>query len=205
MDTSKLDAEINTADARLGQLRKEMSVARDVLVDAVSAFASDWYETRVRNAVEGDPARAKELGVEGLRALKTDLATLQKRRPGIVNTRFTQKISWPHESDEPVDPSASNPFMTHGAHLPKALEEPLRTVIGAVQPLISQHGLAQDENFTGANEERFPYHVDAPPAVKEAAAKFSAVYDAFREIARARADAEAAKAKAEARDLWDKA
>jgi len=210
MDTSQFDEKIDAADERLKVLRKEMATARDAFVGAVTEHASNWFEHQVRTAIERDPDRAKALGLDGLGALKSGLADLRDRVGEIVRTEFTRKIHWPHDRDElprELADQYSNPYTTYGHRVPDVYDEPLRHVLGAVQPLIAEHSLNPDTSHRELRSagDRYPYALSWPPDLQEPAKVYAALYSQFRETWQAKWDAETAKAKAEAKDLWNRA
>jgi hypothetical protein len=209
VDTTEFDQKIDAADGRLKALREEMSRARDRLAAAIAEYASGFWEQTVKKAVADNPFRAKELGDDGMGALKSGLAELQNSAGDIVQTKFVEEITWPHASDaEPDLGSGTNPYemVSYAANrIPSAYEQPLRRVLGSARPLLADHGLLQDRLPNTPGGDRYPFALSWPEDFHGPGKAYSDLYKEFREVWRAKVDAETAKAKAEAEDMWDRA
>jgi hypothetical protein len=209
VDTTEFDQKIEAADGRLKALREEMSNARDRLAAAIAEYASGFWEQTVKKAVSDNPFRAKELGDDGMGALKSGLAELQNGAADIVQTKFVEKIAWPDASDDEPDlGTATSPYemVSYAANrIPSAYEDPLRRVLGSARPLLADHGLLQDRLPNMPGGDRYPFALNWPEDLHGPGKAYADLYKEFREVWRAKLDAETAKAKAEAEDMWDRA
>lgn len=208
MDTSEFDEKIEAAAERLKSLREEMAEARDRLAAALGEFAAGWFERQLKSAIDRNPQRVKELGLEGVRALKAALVDLQNNVGGIVQARFLEEVEWPDEQDQPPGWSM-NPYALSTGHsrFPKVYDDQVRRVLGAVQPVMGEYGLSIDgpDRPERSHGDRFPYALDVPSELREPVKAYGDLCDEFARAWAMQIHAEKAKAKAEAEDLWNRA
>src|SRR5271157_4433263 len=96
MDTSGFDKEIGELITQLNAIRNQMEPQSRKIIKAIIAFAIDWSENKVREAIGNNPDRAISLGKEGLSQVKADLNRLKESMRQLAEDEFLQDNYWTH-------------------------------------------------------------------------------------------------------------
>jgi hypothetical protein len=215
MDTSEFDAAIAEAEAALAATRTQMEEARQRLAATITDFVTPWFAEQARLAVERNPDRAKELGVDGIRALKADVAALTDRLPELVKGELLDAVTWAHLEPgwDESDPWKTNPRYNYSAvsqhRQADTFDKPLRRILGQLGPILEAHGLGKPDDWRNASggsaKPYYPFGVDWTAEMKAAAAQYADLYGELRMHNQKRHESQAAKERAEAQDLWNQA
>src|SRR4051794_35731074 len=97
MTVEELDEKIADAERRLDSLKPQCEAVAERWTDAAARWAKTWFEHQAERAIKDKPARAQELGTEGLGTLKRALADLKAALPAEARRRLLEDDSlWAH-------------------------------------------------------------------------------------------------------------
>jgi hypothetical protein len=149
-DRAAVEARLAALEAQIAGLRTDMEGACRAFLQATLAFAVEWFQRRVEQAVVDDPEIAKVLGRDGLRRLKADLRKLVEQAPDLVSSLVNRDQLWAHRPAL-IDSSAAllnpelNPYEFRGDRAPPLLNGAVAEVLARAEALLAAFGLAPPE------------------------------------------------------------
>ncbi len=204
-----LDGEIQAAREQLGAVLEACAALRSQFITAAQAFVSTQIQSLAEEVVKGNPGRAKELGIEGLKSVKDDLAALEARMPQLVAERFGRAALW---SDLLYD-SHGLGELRHDAYADRTrFFDETKGLLGEVGVLMERHGfltLDYDGPWQRAGsrgEARYtPSQFRLPEAMLTPLSAYAHRHAELMSAARELDSAIRKKEEAEAKSLWDQA
>ncbi|HXQ29083.1 MAG TPA: hypothetical protein VN848_07435 [Gemmatimonadales bacterium] len=146
MTPEELDPEILKLERQLDEQRTRLEATAQVFIAAAGRHVQSLLPQVMEQIVTRRHERAKALGSEALRELKTKLADLVERAPVLVGEALAESAHWVHRAAAPgaVEPFAYDPKYRHTDSFREmsvgALQWQLRQVVSEVGILAGTHG-----------------------------------------------------------------
>jgi len=148
IDTSRFDTKIQELEKREAALRDQMEETCQEFLQVTSKFAIEWFQSRVQQEVTSRPKLAKQLGVERLRQIKSELKALVSEAPNIVNKHINSKKYWAHRGalpDKSGDHEVVWRYSILGRRGPDELEGAVSQLLGYAGAILVKHRIANTE------------------------------------------------------------
>jgi len=215
MDTSGFDKEIGELITQLNAIRNQMEPQSRKIIKAIIAFAIDWSENKVREAIGNNPDRAISLGKEGLSQVKADLNRLKESMRQLAEDEFLQDNYWTHRRACVDTPENEYDIyvVRYGTKTsaPALFNEGLKLLLGNTGKILFHYGFdqpsAQGGYWTQAADGRIRYAIgfDITEDLRDVLEKYGELASEFSKIHSRLGETKLAKSKAEADDLWNRA
>ncbi len=209
MDMKGFESEIAEKSGQRNSLTDQMESLAQDFIGATQSFAIEMFESHVKGARHDNPEHAIELGVEGLKKLKTDLEKLVSNASEIVGRHLNQDSLWPHRESS-ANNARFHRFSTHrmsGNRLPDVLEEPVRLILGHVGEILIDHGFAELDGPWGkrSGAPRYNYGFPCSEKMTKIINQYAGRHEELTKVDKQIEELEHQKAQAIAASLWDKA
>jgi hypothetical protein len=206
MDTSSYDAKIQAAAAEKAALYSQVEAASRSFMQACVDFFRKDFRRRIESAVTEDPETTQSLGIEKLRALKSELNELVSKVPDIVSERLDRPDVWEHR--KPI-PETQDTFDLRFRAGNNAHDE-LREVFGYFGQLLVKYGFettGKDSAWESRPKAppRYKYGMTLSKEIDEAFKTYKNLFERFVNAHQQQLRIENEKEQAIARDLWDRA
>ena len=195
------------------RLRLEMEATVKQFLMATGSYMRAWAEKTVVNRITERHMLSRAKGLEGLRALKTELRTLVEEYPTLVDAQLGRDELWVHRSDFDGKTDGTKSYYDAENEKPAMwLVEEFRGLMGFAGVLLIKHGydeLSKKSEWAPLSHEqavvayrgRFELSDEMVSTLKRAAA----LYDAMAANDAALRDENEAQGREVARGLWDEA
>ena len=203
-------ADINVEAERL---RLEMEATVKQFLMATGSYMREWAEQTVVDRITERHTLSRAKGIEGLRALKTELRILIEEYPTLVDTQMGRDELWAHRSEFDGKTDGTKSYYDAENEKPAMrLVEEFRGLMGFAGVLLIKHGydeLSKKSEWAPLSHEqavvayrgRFVLSDEMMSTLKRAAA----LYDAMAANDAALRDENEARGRDAARGLWDEA
>lgn len=206
--THNFDKEIQIAQRRLDAATNRMKQIRKEFFSASIKYFRHWYEQLTKDKVTSEAELTRELGINKISELKSEVNALKQNTEKIVSEYLNHESLWWRQND-PVQPS----FL-------EDVDNALRLIAGKLGIILENYGYItanpEDPSFwrewdkLGLNRPPdarpyYPHYLDLPAGMKN-------MTEEYEELIREKADythqvkkLKDSKAKSEAEAIWDKA
>lgn len=189
-----------------GMTMADLDGARNQVINTLTTWAREWYETETRDAVSAHPDVVERLAANGeLTRVKAMVTNLEAIAFQSVEAHAGADAFWPHlggaEWESPVGTAK---------RLPKVLDDGFRLVLGELVDVLSQYELIALQEPGGRWTKsgagvRYGNALDLPQPVGTAIGEYVDLWHIERQSRRQSHQAERDAAVARARGLWEQA
>ena len=212
IDTSRFDTKIQELEKREAALRDQMEEICQEFLQVTSKFAIEWFQSRVQQEVTSRPKLAKQLGVERLRQIKSELKALVSEAPDIVNKHINPEKYWAHRGalpDNGGDHEVAFRYKIQGRRGPDELEGAVSQLLGYAGAILVKHRIANTERRVdwhvngGGGLPGYTHGYEWSDNMMNVMRLYSELYDEWLKLHQESKEVQRQKGEAEAKDLWD--
>ena len=203
--SNQIESEIVQLEASLEPIAAELDNFYAQFGEALVPEVEAWMRNNVRRRVEENAQKINEAGLEMVKQIKAELATLVARLPGICTEAIGTPEQWPHRRDR----SSSGDRDSTSRESYSAAS--FRRAINHLGPLLAKHGLIDEKRGYVPEWEKsgtgFRYAINPGfderrfPVLQEYQKKRQEQRQKLEELSAKRTELE----KTRARELWDEA
>jgi len=212
IDTSGFDTKIQELEKREAALRDQMEEICQEFLQVTSKFAIEWFQSRVQQEVTSRPKLAKQLGVERLRQIKSELKALVSEAPDIVNKHINPEKYWAHRGappDNSDDHEVAWRYTIRGSRNPDELGGAVKQLLGYAGAILVEHGIANTERRVdwhvngGGGLPGYTHGYEWSDNMMNVMRLYSELYDEWLKLHQESKKVQRQRGEAEAKDLWD--
>lgn len=148
MELPEFDAEISRIKDEATKIREELEKISQEFLDSVKILIPSWYDEHAKSvtARAGNVERLKQMGREGIRALKGDVEILKSKVPDLVKEYLNKDSVWEHRGKVSSD-SDTRRYAYYSSQPPSAINGSLCRILGQLAPVLLKYEiLAVDLN-----------------------------------------------------------
>ena len=214
MDVSEIDKKIKEGEEKIVALYGGMANSCKEFLEATKQFAAEWIEKQAETtSVKTHPDITNRLSEEEIAQLKKEVGQLAARIPELVECHVTQDDLWAHRKKELLGADASSlpPYFISHNHVPTALDNAVREVLGHLGEVLVRRDLAKDDEYSNMTVNgalryrRYRGAVNWSPGMRTHITNYSDFYKNFEELYWNLKRLKRQKEEAQAKRLWDKA
>ncbi len=212
IDTSGFDTKIRELEKQEATLRDQMEETCQEFLQVTSEFAIEWFQSRVQQEVTSRPKLAKQLGVERLRQIKSELKALVSEAPNIVNKHINPEKYWAHRGalpDTNGDYTVAFRYKIQGRRGPDELEGAVSQLLGYAGAILVKHRIANTERRDdwhvngGGGLPGYTHGYEWSDNMMNVMRRYSELYDEWLKLHQELKEVQRQRGEAEAKDLWD--
>jgi uncharacterized coiled-coil protein SlyX len=197
MDTSQYDAAIEKLSQDIVEQKKQLEATRYEIRDLIKETAINWFRKEVQDTLTSDAERSKELGIEGLRPLRSDLDKLIASVPELVE-QITADKYWAHCRTLPTVPFQSQQILKN--EYPDVIYDNLRNLFWHVGPILTRYGFKP----YGYSDQKYNSGLVLPDEIDKKLRGYKEQYRSLNSLNDKLISTKRDKSGAEINDLWGK-
>ena len=209
MGSAETEAEIATLAAREAEIVTQVDECVREFAIAIVPLAQDWIRRETQRQIRKDAKQIEGMGIEKVRALKTDVQALLDKVPDLSQEALGGEKQWLHRAEPENTPDGSR---SRGGDTFMFFDGIYRAVISNLGEVLAKHGLSiqRAERYPawegrGSGKFRYAMNTELDSAKLKPVIDFSARY---RELVTLRSGLEKLKerlAQEKAQELWESA
>ena len=136
----EMDVDISSMEIEAERHYLELESTCKRFMQETRSFMRAWAEKKLADTVAGRHALSRAKGAEGLRALKSELASLIQDYPALIDAQLNRDEHWAHRDEVKDATGASNYYDAENEKPAPWIVEEIRRLMGFAGVLLIKHG-----------------------------------------------------------------
>jgi hypothetical protein len=201
MANKNYDILIKQKAVELQFLSTQLERAREAVLSHCTTFVRGWIHEYIERLVSQQYERTFQLGLDGIRNLKGELASVESELGGLVRSLMEKHVHW-----HPKVKTGSLHRDEEKKIIRESVENVLRLCVGYAAALLSRHGYSVEDferDVRMQGEWLFKYGLTWSSEVLTAYQQYEETYERHRNSQEALERLEVERAQNQARSLWE--